>query len=150
MIYDVHVASSWRNAHQPGVVAALRALGLKVYDFRNPPMGGGFSWRAISQHWEQWTTAEYVDALQHPLAQHGLGQDLAAMTLAPACVLVLPCGRSANAEAGWMAGAGKRVYVYTPEPQEPELMYGMFHGITDDLATISAWLLRDLRCGVTC
>ena len=36
------------------------------------------------------------------------------------CVLVLPSGRSAHLEAGWAAGAGKRVVVYVPEPAPGE------------------------------
>ena len=44
-------------------------------------------------------------------------------------VLVLPCGRSAHTEAGWFAGAGKKVLVYIPVKQEPELMYKLFDGV---------------------
>jgi hypothetical protein len=43
--------------------------------------------------------------------------------------MVLPCGRSANTEAGWMKGSGKPVYVFQPIPQEPELMYKIFDRI---------------------
>lgn len=50
-----------------------------------------------------------------------------------ACLLVLPCGRSAHTEAGWMAGMGKRVIVYIPEMQEPELMYKLFDEVVDNL-----------------
>lgn len=50
-----------------------------------------------------------------------------------ACLLVLPCGRSAHAEAGWFAGAGKPVVARLPEPQEPELMYKLFNLVTDSL-----------------
>jgi len=48
-------------------------------------------------------------------------------------VLVLPCGRSAHTEAGWMAGAGKRVIAYIPEMVEPELMYKLFDAVVGDL-----------------
>ena len=37
-----------------------------------------------------------------------------------------PGSRSAHTEAGWMAGRGKKVVVYIPEMQEPELMYKLF------------------------
>ena len=56
-----------------------------------------------------------------------------ALKAADTCVLVLPCGRSAHAEAGWMAGAGKRVIVYIPEMVEPELMYKLFDEVVDNL-----------------
>ena len=72
----------------------------------------------------------------HPLAERQLEADLAALQPAGTCVLVLPSGRSARTEAGWMAGAGKRVIVYIPEMFEPELMYKLFDevvGSLDDL-----------------
>jgi nucleoside 2-deoxyribosyltransferase len=52
------------------------------------------------------------------------------------CVLVLPCGRSAHTEAGWMCGAGKKVIAYIPNKQDPELMYKMFDCITDDFEEV--------------
>jgi hypothetical protein len=61
------------------------------------------------------------------------------MKWADCCVMVLPCGRSANTEAGWMKGAGKKVYVFSPTKQEPELMYKIHDGIissTDELYEI--------------
>ena len=43
------------------------------------------------------------------------------------CVLLLPCGRSAHSEAGWMKGQGKKVFVLDmSEKPTPELMYQMF------------------------
>ena len=48
-------------------------------------------------------------------------------------MLVLPCGRSAHTEAGWMAGAGKHVIAYIPEMVEPELMYKLFDAVVGDL-----------------
>lgn len=47
---------------------------------------------------------------------------------------MLPCGRSAHTEAGWMTSAGKKVIAYIPEKEDPELlMYKMFDCITDSL-----------------
>lgn len=126
----IYVASSWRNVHQPMVVEDLRALGHEVYDFRNPaPGNNGFAWSAIDSNWEKWTTEEYVAALGDPIAEAGFKLDFDAMKWADACVMVLPCGRSANTEAGWMKGAGKQVWVFSPIKQEPELMYKIFDGI---------------------
>lgn len=126
----IYVASSWRNLHQQRVVELLRELGHEVYDFKNPAPGNkGFAWSAIDEDWEQWTTEEYLEALKHPIAEKGFNLDFDAMKWADACVMVLPCGRSANTEAGWMKGAGKKVFVYSPVKQEPELMYKIY----DDL-----------------
>ena len=125
-----YVASSWRNQYQPRVIELLRLMGHEVYDFRNPaPDNTGFSWAEIDEDWEQWTTDEYLKALKHPIAEKGFKHDFDAMKWADTCIMVLPCGRSANTEAGWMKGAGKKVFVYQPIPQEPELMYKIYDEI---------------------
>ena len=126
----IYVASSWRNAYQPHVVAALRAAGHDVYDFRNPRPGEyGFQWSSIDPRWESWTGKAYREALTHPIAEAGFANDFEAMQWADTCVLVLPSGRSAHLEAGWMAGTGRRVYVLQLDAQEPELMNKLATGI---------------------
>ncbi len=124
---NIYVASSWRNSYQPGVVALLRATpDVTVYDFRHPKPGDdGFAWSAIDPAWQTWTPAEFRLALGHPIARAGFKNDADALRACNVCVLVLPCGRSAHLEAGFVAGAGKPVIVYLPELPEPELMYGL-------------------------
>ncbi len=133
----IYVASSWRNDFQPEVVYHLDGMGHEVYDFRHPKEGdNGFHWSHIDKNWQNWTSEEYVKALNHPIAEDGFKSDFRAMQWADCCVMVLPCGRSANTEAGWMKGAGKPVFVYQPIKQEPELMYKIYDGIItsiDDL-----------------
>lgn len=130
----IYVASSWRNEFYTEVVQTLREAGHEVYDFRNPPQGGnGFRWSDITPDYETWTPDDYRDHMNHPLAVAQLKNDLEALQDCNACVLVLPCGRSAHTEAGWMAGAGKKVYVYMPTYQEPELMYGLFDSICTNI-----------------
>ena len=130
----IYVASSWRNPYFPEVVTRLREAGHEVYDFRNPPHGGaGFHWTDIDPNAPAWTYAQYAEGLHHPLAERQFQADIDALTWADTCVLVLPCGRSAHTEAGWMAGAGKRVIAYIPEMVEPELMYKLFDGVAGSL-----------------
>ena len=137
----IYVASSWRNPHYPAVVERLRQEGHEVYDFRNPPHGGaGFHWTDIDANAPNWTFAEYAEGLRHPLAERQFQADIDALTWADTCVLVLPCGRSAHTEAGWMAGAGKRVLAYLPEMVEPELMYKLFDGVVGSLDALAAAL----------
>jgi hypothetical protein len=153
-VSKVYVASSWRNIYQPSVVEQLRAAGHEVYDFRNPDVdynnlvpgnhGYGFHWSDIDPEWKTWHPHTYREALKHPVAVSGFESDYAAMQWADTCVLVLPCGRSAHAEAGWMAGQGKRVFVYICEPIEPELMYLMFNDI---YVTMSELLDRMIAVG---
>ena len=106
----IYVASSWKNPYQPEVVKRLREQGHQVFDFRN-----------------------YISHLDDEWSRYGFQRDFDAMNWADVCVLVLPCGRSAHTEAGWMAGAGKKVIAYIPDKEDPELMYKMFDRITDSI-----------------
>lgn len=141
----VYVASSWRNAYQPAVVGYLRDAGFAVYDFKNPtegyrnPVAGverGFQWSEIDPDWQSWTPSQYREALDHPISERGFQSDFQAMQWADTCVLVLPSGRSAHTEAGWMAGTGRRVYVLMYGENEPELMSKIFTGICVDLGEL--------------
>lgn len=134
------MASSWSNEYQPRIVAFLRERGHEVYDFRNPERKTDFRWSQISGNWEKMETDEYLDALEHPLAEAGFRSDFDAMRQADVCVLVLPCGASAHSEAGWMKGAGKKVIVYRNRPQRPELMYKLFDGIFPTAADVARFL----------
>lgn len=137
----IYVASSWRNQYYKEVISSLREYGHDVYDFRNPPYGGsGFHWTDVDKNALIWTFEEYAEGLHHPLAERQFEADLKAMEQADVCVLVLPCGRSAHTEAGWMAGAGKRVIVYIPEMQEPELMYKLFDAVVDSVDGIQTMI----------
>ena len=137
----IYVASSWRNALQPDVVTRLRAIGHEVYDFRDPAPGvRGFAWHEIDPKWQKWSADEYRNALNHPLAVAGYAHDMGAMQWADTCVLVLPCGRSAHLELGWMAGAGKRTIVLTRDGEEPELMAKMATKICTSLDEVVAFL----------
>ena len=127
----IYIASSWRNQYQPELVKELRKQNYQVYDFKNPNGNPGFQWSRIDSMWQSWDMEKYRDALKDDYAQFGFNRDFDAMKAADICILCLPCGRSANLEAGWMKGAGKRVIAYIPPEVkiEPELMYNMLDGI---------------------
>ncbi len=142
--HSIYVASSWRNEFYPEVVERLREEGHEVYDFRNPPSGDpGFRWSSISEEYMQWSPQEYREQLGHPKAVRQFRNDIGAMRGCDTCVLVLPCGRSAHTEAGWFAGSGKRVLVYIPVRQEPELMYKLFDAVCCSINE----LIEQLRVG---
>ena len=126
----IYVASSWRNEHQQEIVRALMIDGYTAYDFRHPEHGNeGFHWSEVDPEWQRWTPGQFRDGLLHSVAEKGFELDFQAMKMSHACVLVLPSGRSSHLEAGWFCGAGRPVFVYIPEPVEPELMYRMATGI---------------------
>ena len=120
----IYLASSWRNTAQPSAVEVLRSHGHEVYDFRHPPNGipNGFRWADLDPEWESWSAAVYREKLRLPLARQGFASDFNGMKWADTGILLLPCGRSAHLELGWMAGAGKATIIWTQDGQEPELM----------------------------
>lgn len=145
----IYVASSWRNTYYPSVVSALRDAGHDVYDFRNPPNGdSGFHWTDVDTRAMEWTPSEYKEGLHHPKAERQFKNDIEAMESCDACVLVLPCGRSAHTEAGWFAGQGKKVIAYIPEQVEPELMYKLFSAVATTMEDVLEFLNQHL-CGKT-
>lgn len=152
----IYVASSWRNLFQPLVVDILResADAHVVYDFRHPPGGDhlGFSWDEVDPDWRTWNRAEFLAALEHPVAQAGFRSDYDAMLEADMGVLVLPSGRSSHLEAGYFVGAGKPLLILIPDRSqfehpptsdtealpEAELMYAMADGIALSVAELIA------------
>ena len=144
MSHKIYVASSWRNSYQQSVVFALREAGHEVYDFRNPAPGDtGFSWSQIDPNWKDWSVAQYREALKHPIAEAGFDRDMGAMRWATACVLVLPCGRSAHTEMGWFTrDPDKLALIYTPDPIEPELMYKQADGVYGQIEEVLEHLTR--------
>ena len=139
----IYLASSWKNTYYPSVLAALRAAGHDVYDFRNPGDGtDGFKWSNLDPNWLEWSPEKYkYQLMENPLAEQQFGNDLRAIEACDCCVLLLPCGRSAHTEAGYFAGQGKPVYVLIPEKQEPELMYRLFDGVCTSIDELIEHLL---------
>lgn len=138
----IYAASSWRNQEQPAIVKMLKADGHEVYDFRNPPSKAGFQWADMDKNWKTWTKEKYVELLSGtPDAAFGFIADYRAMQWADTCVLILPCGRSAHIEAGYFNGANKRLLIYMPVLEEPELMYLMANKICLDAVE----LIEELR-----
>ena len=137
----IYVASSWRNELQQQVVALMRGNGHQVYDFRHPnDEQVGFSWTDIDPNWKDWDIDEYRNALFSPCAEKGFNRDFNAMKDADVCVLLLPCGRSAHTEAGWMKGHGKKVVVLMTQPQEAELMYKLFDKVVSNTSELVRYL----------
>jgi len=114
----IYLATSWKNEEQPKIVDLLKTANHQVYDFRT----SGFRWDDVGLE-RPCTAFMYRDTLlSHPRVAQGFLTDFAAMRWANVGLLLLPAGRSAHLELGWMAGAGKRTLILTKNGEEPELM----------------------------
>lgn len=147
----VYVASSWENPIQIAVCASLKAAGIQHYDFKNPSPGDkGFHWSEVMDSYtgrpEQLADQdEYLEAINHPIAQAGFDSDFGAMHRADCFVLVLPCGRSAHLELGWAVGKGLRTAILLDGAMKnnmvrPELMYKMVDYLAPSLFDLLGWL----------
>lgn len=140
----IYLASSWRNDYQPELCLKLMDWGHEIYDFRNPRTGeNGFHWSEIDPNWELWRPEDFEAALKTPLAEHGFRLDMEGLEWCDACVLLLPCGRSAHLEAGWCIGQGKPTFILSLEQNEPELMYKMATGFYYSLTELKKGLDGD-------
>lgn len=120
----IYVASSRRNKRYLDVVHVLRDRGFDAYDFMMPYGDApGIAW-PCGLDWKSWTPAEYIRELNAEPAAGQFRLDLGALDEADACVLVLPCGRSAHLELG-RATATKPTVILLDDESEPELMYAM-------------------------
>lgn len=133
----IYLASSWRNHNQHRMVEILRADGHEVYDFKSPASFKGFHWSEIDDDWTAWSSADFVTALQDPIAERGFKLDFDAMKWAEVCVLLLPCGRSAHLEAGYFVGVGKPLFILLDNDEViPELMYKMANKVCSDAQSL--------------
>jgi hypothetical protein len=128
----LYVASSWKNNYYDALIRYLVRHGYEVYDFKAD--AAAFNWRDLDPDWQNWTPERFREVLKTPEAQRGFLADSNAMEWAEAGLLVLPAGRSAHLEAGWLMGRDKPVIIYAPNPIcdacqhkswdfTPELMY---------------------------
>jgi hypothetical protein len=142
----IYVASSWKNTYFPIMIEELRKCNYDVYDFRNPnypEKGYGFHWESIAKDWKHWLFHQYIQAVQSKEAEAGFMLDFNAMSNADACILLLPSGRSAHIEAGFMRGKGKLLGILIPsinnempEGFDPELMYRLANVVSCHLTDI--------------
>ena len=138
----IYVASSWRNTNHQRLISQLRDFGHKVYDFTKPNGEEMPSvWDGIHLNNDRCSSTEYAEAISNPEVIKRYNEHYKAMTAADTCILLLPCGNSAHAEAGFMSGMSKRVFVFSYDNElKPELMYRLFDGYTNKIIDLLMWL----------
>ena len=142
----IYTASSWRNSYYQSVVDFIRKEGHEVYDFRNTISTRGketaFNWDQIDVDWENWEISEMSAILHHDLALNAFRSDYIGMLESDVCVLILPSGKSSHIEAGFMKGMGKKLIIFLPEKDRPELTYSIADSIVSDLPLLGQELQR--------
>jgi nucleoside 2-deoxyribosyltransferase len=112
---SVYIIGSLRNPEVPKVAAALRRVGFDAFDdwYTAGPKADDI-WR----DYEKARGRGYVEALDGHHAKHVFDFDRHHLNRCVGGVLVLPAGRSAWAEMGYLRGQGKWVLALVPESPE--------------------------------
>jgi len=128
----VYVAGSFKNAEMVREIGKMiRSCGYEAYVFCDT---GERTYDLSQQFRTQYDLSTVTPNLvyQIPELYHIGIRNLDELTQCDALVLVLPCGRSAHLEAGWMVGRGRPVYAVGPMVKgEFDAMYVMMNGIFD-------------------
>lgn len=136
----LYIASSWRNKEYENTVEFFRNAGHMVWNWRNPPTGTpAFKWQEIDplyKHGDLVSTDAYRNMIIQPRAEEGFMADYTGMKWCDTGILLLPAGRSAHIEAGWLRGFGKPVYVIRPDTEEPDLMHKLCNAICKNVAEV--------------
>jgi nucleoside 2-deoxyribosyltransferase len=93
----------------------------------------------------EFTPTMWRDALNHGPAQAAFASDKVALDRCDCGILVLPSGRSAHLEAGYLAGKGVPVLTFAEMSIEPELMQ-LLLGPPERICTSIAELFQRLGC----
>jgi hypothetical protein len=123
----VYLIGSLRNERIPVIANELRAAGFDVFD----------DWFAIGpeadDHWKQYEQGRgrtYQQALQGKVCENAFNFDKRHIDAADVGVLVLPAGKSAHTELGYMTGKGKKTFVLIDGDNERwDIMYKFFSGV---------------------
>ena len=120
----IYVIGSLSGTRVEEVANQLRAEGHDVFD----------EWRAAQgDYWADYAVRRkmpFREALTMDFTETAFQFDLRHLKQASIGVLVMPAGRSAGLELGWMLGQGKRGYIlYDGEPERPDLMAKLATGV---------------------
>lgn len=138
----IYLTGSLRNPRVPEIANALRSLGHEVFD----------DWYAAGpradDHWQDYETARYKDyslALDGYAAKHTYQYDLHHLNRSNAGLLLLPAGKSAHLEFGYLIGQGKLGYVLFDEgaPERWDVMYKFATEVFfNEADLLSCWSLQ--------
>jgi hypothetical protein len=127
MSVSIYLIGSLRNTEIPKLAKELRAEGHDVFD----------DWYAAGpeadDYWQRYEQARghtYEEALRGLAAGHVFNFDKEHLLTADVGVLVLPAGKSAHLELGFLIGQKKKVYILLDkEPKRFDVMYRFAEGV---------------------
>lgn len=136
----VYLVGSLRNPKVATTAQVLRAAGYEVFDDWLAPGPHCDAWW---QRYERHRGRTYLEALRGYHVRHVYEFDKYHLDRADIGVLVMPAGKSAHMELGYLKGRGKRTFVLLDrEPRRWDVMYLLHDGVFLDLGALLV-ALRD-------
>ena len=140
MLHDLYIIGSLANDHVPLVARNLRAQGVRVFD----------DWKSAYKDadqilWDYYKTRgyDYREAINSPAARNVFEFDKTNLERSHGCLLVLPAGKSAHLELGYMAGRGRFTSVLLDgTPDRLDVMYGFVDHIFTSETELYEWYDR--------
>jgi hypothetical protein len=143
----LYIAGSLRNPRIPQVAQAIRSADLRLEVFDD--------WFAVGpdadDHWRAYEMAKgagYREALLGHSAQHVFSFDKKHLDASDGLLLVLPAGRSAHLELGYMVGRGMwtGILLEDKDPERWDIMYQFSDYLFSDISEV----IDQIRiCGLT-
>lgn len=117
----IYIIGSLKNERIPFIAREIRELGFEVFDdwFSPGPEADDF-WRK----YEKIRGSTYKEALSNWAGKHVFEFDKHHIDRADIGILIMPGGKSAHLELGYMIGQGKPCYIFfDKEPERWDVMY---------------------------
>ena len=129
----IYVAGSFKHAGKIRLIAQrLREAGLQCYVFCDEDELTNELSNSLRRNYDT-ALLKPNTALRLEIVQTIGTLNLASLKDCDAAVVVLPSGKSAHMEAGFMAGKGRPVWIYGPMTRgEFDAMYVMARGVYDE------------------
>jgi nucleoside 2-deoxyribosyltransferase len=119
----IYLIGALKNPNIPALAIQLRCFGYDVFDDWFSPG------HRADEHWQNYEKERgrtYVEAIKGYHAKHALAFDKFHLDRCDIAINVMPSGKSAGIEMGYILGQGKPAYVLLDgEPERYDLMYGM-------------------------
>ena len=138
---QIYLIGSLRNEQVPIIGNQLRAKGFNIFD----------DWHAAGpeadDHWKSYEKERghtYVEALEGAAAKNVYAFDKRNLDASDAAILILPAGKSGHLELGYMAGKGKRTYVFMDDKEDRwDVMYQFANGIFSQIDRLETQMIMD-------
>ena len=135
----IYLTGSLRNKEVPVLGAKLRLLGFDVFD---DWFAGGYEADDKWREYEEARGRTYFEALKGLEAKNIFEFDKYHLDTSDVGVMLLPCGRSAHLELGYLAGQKKEPYILIPEDHGRwDVMYQFATRVFDSIDALGAVLL---------